>query len=204
MMKLLANLFERHAQAAQCEPAGNMPTQDVDALLAEVYQFSNAGDFDTEQCAVRKVREALHGFRDALRTKRELADVHRNLGFLLFRESEEYDEREAHILNALELVPGNVNFSCNRLMVPSAAGRAGRGPRVCARYGRLRADGGRPLERRARQGSVGIDGMALSQRRRSNAVVSIGEAVPESQRPQLGTCRCRHCGCVSAPVTAGR
>jgi hypothetical protein len=62
-------------------------------------------------------------FRRAIELKPDFADAHSNLGYVLFREMEAFEEGSFHIETAVKLVPGAAAALCNWTMVLHHRGR---------------------------------------------------------------------------------
>lgn len=73
----------------------------------------------------QKIDEALAQFRRALDLEPEFAEAHSNLGYVLFRETEAFDEGARHIEKAVALEPNNPVALCNWAMVLQQRGRMG-------------------------------------------------------------------------------
>jgi Flp pilus assembly protein TadD len=63
------------------------------------------------------VPAAVEEFKKALALQPDLAPAHSNLGYLLFRDREEYEGGAAHIERARALSPGDLSAACNWIMV---------------------------------------------------------------------------------------
>lgn len=70
-----------------------------------------------------RLSEAVEEFRKAVALQPDLTEAHSNLGYILFRDMEEYEEGTRHIERAIELAPHDRGALCNRLMVLQRTGR---------------------------------------------------------------------------------
>ena len=78
-----------------------------------------------------RVEEALNEFRAALALKPDLAEAHSNLGYVLFRDLECFEEGAHHIEKALELAPEDEAVLCNWNMVLQHRGRVDEALALC-------------------------------------------------------------------------
>jgi Flp pilus assembly protein TadD len=70
-----------------------------------------------------RLSEAVEQFRRALALQPDLVEAHSNLGYVLFRDMEEYEQGALHIQRALELAPDDPGTLCNWVMVLQRTGR---------------------------------------------------------------------------------
>jgi tetratricopeptide (TPR) repeat protein len=70
-----------------------------------------------------RLSDAVEQFYEALALEPDSAEAHSNLGYVLFRDMEEYEQGARHIQRALELAPDHVGTLCNWVMVLQRTGR---------------------------------------------------------------------------------
>lgn len=93
---------------------------------ARVYNALGAAYTDHNE-----VDKAVQQFRAALALQPDLADAHSNLGYVLFRDLEQFDEGTEHIEAALRLAPDDAAVLCNWNMVLQHRGRTDEALALC-------------------------------------------------------------------------
>jgi tetratricopeptide (TPR) repeat protein len=93
---------------------------------ARVHNALGAAYTHTEQ-----LEKALEQFRVALALQPDSAEVHNNLGYILFRDFEEYEAGAEHIETARRLTPDALVVLCNWSMVLQNSGRVDEALAIC-------------------------------------------------------------------------
>ena len=93
---------------------------------ARVYNALGAAYTDQNE-----VEKAVQQFRAALALQPDLAEAHSNLGYILFRDLEQFDEGTEHIEAALRLAPDDAAVLCNWNMVLQHRGRIDEALALC-------------------------------------------------------------------------